>query len=136
MGLQTTEEIFDAEPVPMPATQSLENAILEETSHETKTEQPAEKPKKAEKKTAIKAEKKPADPVLTCEDCGKQILGGGKWTAEQVAKAAVEKFGRQLCVDCATKEKERLAAEAAQAEAEQAVADEDLAAQLMAEAEG
>jgi hypothetical protein len=48
-----------------------------------------------------------ADAELICVDCEKPIKAYGKTTAAQIAKGTYEKFGKQLCADCATKEKAR-----------------------------
>lgn len=42
-----------------------------------------------------------------CKDCGKEITGYGKHTAQQIADAAVARFGVELCVNCATARKEQ-----------------------------
>lgn len=114
MGLQTTEEIYDASPVVMKPTENLVAAIQ------------AEKEAESEKKVAPKKNAKKT--VLKCEECGKEIVGVDKFPAEKIAEASREKYGKQLCVECAQKAK--AAMEAAQAEPQ-----DDLAAQLMADAE-
>ena len=38
---------------------------------------------------------------LTCSECGKPIIGVGKWTAEQIAEMSAAKFGMRLCMACA-----------------------------------
>ena len=38
-----------------------------------------------------------------CADCGKDIEGLGKNTAEQIAQYTYSKYGKQLCSECATK---------------------------------
>jgi len=69
-----------------------------------------------------------------CSACGKDIVGVSGLTAEQVAKMTKDKYGKMMCSECAAKKKAEM--EAAKAE-EAAAPDEpqdDLAAQLMAEA--
>lgn len=125
MGLQTTEEIYDADPVmpvaEAPSAANLSSAIL--------SEEPA--PPEPEKKTArkkAKAEEPAPAPKHVCEVCGKEIIGVSGFTAEQIVAAGKQKYGKALCVDCGQKAKAEMEARAA---AEQ----EDLAAQLMADAE-
>ena len=84
-------------------------------------------------------DKKPAAAGKTvaapkCAVCGKDITGVGSFTAEQIAKNTKAKYGKQLCVECGQKAKAEMEAAAA-ATAEPAEAQDDLAAQLMAEAE-
>ena len=38
-----------------------------------------------------------------CENCGKDIDGAGKMTPDQIAAYTKNKYGKQLCGDCATK---------------------------------
>lgn len=124
MGLQTTEEIYDADPVmpvaEAPSAVNLSNAILEE-------ETPPEQEKKQTRKKSKAEEPAPA-PKCVCEVCGKEIIGVSGYTAEQIVAAGKQKYGKALCVDCGQK---------AKAEAERKAAEEqdDLAAQLMAAAE-
>lgn len=76
--------------------------------------------------------------AVKCADCGKDIAGSGNFTAEQIAAGSKQKYGKALCMDCAQKRKaEAEAAEKAAAEATQAAEPEqdDLAAELMADAE-
>lgn len=47
-------------------------------------------------------EKLPTD----CGSCGKLIEPFGKMTAEQMAQYTYQKYGKQLCADCATKNSE------------------------------
>lgn len=75
-----------------------------------------------------------------CEECGKDIAGMSNFTAEQIAANTKKKYGKCLCVECGQKAKEAIEAELKkQEQAEQkAPAEEpqnDLAGQLMAEAE-
>lgn len=73
-----------------------------------------------------------------CADCGNDITGMGSFTAEQIAAASKQKYGRNLCVECGQKEKARLEAEqTAKAKNNEPVTQEqdDLAAELMAAAE-
>ena len=124
MGLQTTEEVYDVNPVmPAPSAQDLSNAILAEE----------EPPKKTEKDSAknVQIDDK-LDPNYVCEECGKEIKDTAKFTAEQIVKTGKDKYGRVLCMSCGKKAKEK----AEQEEYQKAMAEpkEDLAAQLMAEA--
>lgn len=48
----------------------------------------------------------PVEKELVCAECGKNIEGWGKMTADIVAKYTLQNYGRMLCSDCATKEKE------------------------------
>lgn len=65
-----------------------------------------------------------------CAGCGKEIIGSGNFSAEQIAAGSKQKYGKALCMECAQKAK-------AEAEAKQATAvqQDDLAAELMAVAE-
>ena len=71
-----------------------------------------------------------------CSVCGKDISGVSGLTPEQVAKMTKDKYGKQMCSDCASKAKAKAEQEAYQkAVAEQNTApQDDLAAELMAEA--
>lgn len=42
-----------------------------------------------------------------CKDCGKLITDHGKFTAKVIANRALSNYGRYLCFDCATAEKEK-----------------------------
>lgn len=44
---------------------------------------------------------------LFCADCGQAIKAYGKMNPAQIAKMTYEKYGKQLCTDCAAKEKAR-----------------------------
>lgn len=73
-----------------------------------------------------------------CSVCGKDISGMGQFSAEQIAKMTKDKYGKQMCSDCAAKTKADMEAKAAQEKAAQndiAEAPDDLAAQLAAAAE-
>lgn len=53
-----------------------------------------------------KAPPAPAEPVAkVCSYCGKQIADAGGWTAAQIARASVKKFGVPLCMECGEKSK-------------------------------
>lgn len=121
MGLQTREEIYDATPVTVNQAEDLKTAILAEEAVEA-----AEPEKKPAAKKTQKAEKKT---VLTCETCGKEIVGVDKFPADKIAEASKEKYGKQLCVECAQKAKAEMEAATKKAEP-----NDDLAAQLMADA--
>ena len=64
-----------------------------------------------------------------CAVCGKDITGAGTFTAEQIAVASKQKYGKQMCIECGQKAKAEL--DAKEAEAQNG---DNLAAQLMAEA--
>ena len=72
-----------------------------------------------------------------CEGCGKAITGMANFTAEQIAAASKQKYGKCLCVECGQKAKAELEAANAVKTEEPATAEpeNDLAAQLMAAAE-
>ena len=75
-----------------------------------------------------------------CDDCKKEITGVSGFTAEQIAKNTKSKYGRCLCVECGQKEKAKLEAmeaerKAAEEKIEQQETQDDLAAELMADAE-
>lgn len=71
---------------------------------------------------------------VKCADCGKDIAGSGNFSAEQIIKASKDKYGKALCMACAQKRK----AEAEEAEKKAAETQEEpqnnLAAELMADA--
>jgi hypothetical protein len=68
--------------------------------------------------------------------CGKDVTGVSGLTADQVAKMTKDKYGKQMCSDCAAKAKAKAEQEAYQKTASaQAEPQDDLAAELMAEAE-
>lgn len=46
-----------------------------------------------------------------CEQCGKDITGAGSMTAEQTAAYTKQKYGRQLCGECATAEAQKAVTE-------------------------
>lgn len=68
--------------------------------------------------------------TFKCADCGKDIAGVSGFTAEQIAKNTKSKYGRCLCVECGQKVK----AEQEAKTAEPAEPQDDLAAQLIADA--
>ena len=70
-----------------------------------------------------------------CSSCGKDITGISGFTAEQIAANTKSKYGKQLCVECGQKKKAEIEAAAKAAEEKPVEPQEDLAAQLMAEAE-
>lgn len=49
---------------------------------------------------------KPKLPGEICEGCGKEIRAGSGRSAAEIAELAVQKFGKKLCIECATKLKE------------------------------
>ena len=71
--------------------------------------------------------------TFKCSACGKEIVGVSGLSAEQVAKMTKEKYGKQMCSECASKKKAELEAEQAKT-AEPEEKQDDLAAQLMADA--
>lgn len=67
-----------------------------------------------ERVEAVRVKKKqPAQSV--CSDCGQVIAASGKFTPQQIAQAARNRFGRVMCMDCVNAEKAK-AGGAAQAE--------------------
>lgn len=57
-----------------------------------------------ERVEAVRVKKKqPA--VTACADCGQIIAASGKFTAQQIAGASQNRFGRALCLGCAEKAK-------------------------------
>lgn len=73
--------------------------------------------------------------VPKCSVCKKDIVGVSGLTSEQVAKMTKDKYGKQMCSDCAAKAKADMeAAEKAAAEQTAAEPENDLAAELMAAA--
>lgn len=63
----------------------------------------------------------PRTEPLICQDCGKEITGVGKFSADDIAKLAKQKYGLMLCAECGRKMAESLKAaeqteQAAQAE--------------------
>ncbi|MGN0698126.1 MAG: hypothetical protein ACI4JV_05215 [Ruminiclostridium sp.] len=44
----------------------------------------------------------------TCADCGKEITGNGKFSAEQIAQMSYDKYGKSLCWDCSLAEKQKI----------------------------
>lgn len=63
-----------------------------------------------------------------CAECGKDIAGVSGFTAEQIAANTKQKYGKCLCVECGQKAKAAL-------EAKKAEPQDDLAAELLEEAE-
>ena len=61
----------------------------------------------SEKNTSSEGSKTASE--LICEFCGKKIEPFGKFSAQQIADSSKEKYGRIYCVDCAKREKERIA---------------------------
>lgn len=45
-------------------------------------------------------------PALNCEECGNPILASGNFSAQQIAQGSKNKYGKFLCVRCATKQKD------------------------------
>ena len=62
------------------------------------------------------------------------MTGMGNFTAEQIAENARKKYGKCLCVECSQKAKAEADAKAAE-EAKPAEPQDDLAAELLEEAE-
>ena len=127
MGLQTTDEIYDAAvPVGARPAQNLAAAIQAEEA-----EPNAEPKPEPEKKKAAKKEK----PVHICEVCGKEITGTAKYAAGLIAEGSKQKYGKCMCMECAQKAKQDAERAAYQAAMEQPEAQDDLAAQIQAAAE-
>lgn len=65
-----------------------------------------------ERVEAVRVKKKlPAAPSPTstaCADCGQVIAASGKFTPQQIAQAAQNRFGRVLCMDCVDVEKAKV----------------------------
>ena len=49
---------------------------------------------------------RPRLPGEICEACGKEIRAGSGRSAAEIAELSVKKYGRKLCLECATKMKE------------------------------
>jgi DNA-directed RNA polymerase subunit RPC12/RpoP len=67
--------------------------------------------------------------ALKCAVCGKEIMPAGGFSAEQIAAGSKQKYGKAMCMECGQKAKA-----AAEAQAEDKAEQDDLAAELMAEA--
>ena len=72
--------------------------------------------------------------AVKCSECGKEIVGSGNFTAEQIAAGSKQKYGKCLCMECAQKAKAAMEAAEAEAKKQEEPAD-DLAAKLAAAAE-
>lgn len=72
--------------------------------------------------------------VPVCSVCGKEIVGVIGLSAEQVAKMTKDKYGKMMCSECAAKKKAEMEAAKAEEVVAPAEPQDDLAAQLMAEA--
>jgi len=66
---------------------------------------------------------------IKCADCGNAISRSGSFSPEQIIAASKNKYGKAMCMECAQKRK------AAEEAASKAEPQDDLAAQLMADAE-
>lgn len=73
-------------------------------------------------------------PEIKCADCGQVIKGMGQYGPDFVANKNKERYGRCLCIECGKKVQAELDAKQ-NAEPETTEPENDLAAQLMAEAE-
>ena len=71
---------------------------------------------------------------IKCESCGKVIKGMGQYGPEFVANKNKERYGKCLCIECGKKAQAELDKKA-KAEEPAEEPQDDLAAQLMAEAE-
>lgn len=40
-------------------------------------------------------------PAVICKQCGRQIVGNGTTTAEQIIQRSLKVFGKELCLECA-----------------------------------
>lgn len=76
--------------------------------HQPPKQEEKKPPQQPEKKQDEQSQQNNQSPV--CESCGKPIEGYGKFTAQQIAQNAKNKFGVALCVNCAKDEAARLAA--------------------------
>jgi len=56
---------------------------------------------------------------IICKDCGKEIRPACGKNAKELAQIAVDNCGRELCLECMRKEKDRMDAEAANNEKEE-----------------
>lgn len=67
-------------------------------------------------------------PTIVCEGCGKPVTGMTGFTAEQIAAANKQRYGKCLCIECGKKRKAEIEAEkaavAVQAEAAAEAAEE------------
>lgn len=70
--------------------------------------------------------------AVKCAGCGKEIVGSGGFSAEQIVAGSRQKYGKALCMECAQKAKAEMEAAATQNRDDGAG---DLAAQLAAAAE-
>lgn len=52
-----------------------------------------------------------AEPII-CADCGKEIVGVGRFTPEIIAQGTMQKYGARLCSDCGKKRAAAMEAEA------------------------
>lgn len=52
-----------------------------------------------------------AEPII-CADCGKEIIGVGRFTPEIIAQGTMQKYGARLCSDCGKKRAAAMEAEA------------------------
>ena len=85
--------------------------------------------------------------AVKCAECGKEIVGSGSFTAEQIATGSRQKYGKALCMVCAQKKKAEMEAsakkaaedaealKAEEAQTHEASEQDDLAAKLAAAAE-
>ena len=52
--------------------------------------------------------KAPTIEKIICKDCGKEIVGTSQKTARELADIAIKNCGRELCISCMKKEKEKM----------------------------
>ena len=78
----------------------------------------------------VKAEKVPD---IKCEECGKVIKGMGQYGPDFVANKNKERYGKCLCIECGKKAQAEL--DKAKTSGTDSSENDDLAAQLMADAE-
>lgn len=52
--------------------------------------------------------KVPTIEKIICKDCGKEIVGTSQKTARELADIAIKNCGRELCISCMKKEKEKM----------------------------
>lgn len=76
-----------------------------------------------ERVEAVRVKKK--QPVQSvCSDCGQIIQASGKFTPQQIAQAARNRFGRVMCMDCVNAEKAKMGG-ATQGQVEQGAENEN-----------
>ena len=85
---------------------------------------------------AVRVKNKVTDtkvPDIKCEECGKVIKGMGQYGPDFVANKNKERYGKCLCIECGKKAQAEL--DKAKTSGTDSAENDDLAAQLMADAE-